>query len=88
MDWQPIETAPKDGSVIQAIIPNNGSDNIIAWQGGFVDRDENDCGCWVFVENQEPPDDWTDGVCWSENEDGVPSTQPTKWKPILPKEKP
>lgn len=25
---------------------------------------------------------WTDGVCWDVNEDGVPSTKPTHWKPL------
>lgn len=62
LDWQPIETAPRDGTEIQAEIPGNGCDNIIAWQGGFLDSDEKDCAAWVFVEDQEPPSCWTDGV--------------------------
>lgn len=82
VDWQPIETAPRDGTPIQAEIPGNGSDNIIAWVGGYLDSDERECSCWVFVEDQEPPDDWTDGVCWEVNEDGVPSVKPTRWKPL------
>ena len=40
MTWQLIETAPKDGTWIQAKIPKNGSDNIIAWVDGFVDAAE------------------------------------------------
>ena len=81
-DWQPIETAPKDGTAFRARIPGHGSDNIIAWTGGLIDSEENDCGGWQFVENQEPPDDWTDGICWEVNEDGNKSTEPTHWKPL------
>ncbi len=82
MDWQPIETAPKDGTNIQAEIPGHGSDNVIAWQWGFVNGDGEGCGGWCFMEDQEPPDSWTDGVCWEENEDGRHSVPPTRWKPL------
>jgi hypothetical protein len=78
--WQSMETAPKDGTAIQAEIPDNGSDNIIAWAGGLVDADWYDCGGWSFVENQEPPDCWTDGICWEQNEDGIKSVYPVRWK--------
>lgn len=81
-DWQPIETAPKDGTAFQAEIPGHGSDNIIAWFRGFVDSGGYICSAWAFVEDQEAPDDWTDGVCWEVNEDGVKSTPPTRWKPL------
>lgn len=81
-EWQPIETAPKDGTAIQARIPGNGSDNIIAWEIGLLNSDNEPTGGWAFVEDQEPPDDWTDGICWAVNEDGNPSTQPTEWKPL------
>lgn len=78
-DWQDISTAPKDGTVIQACIPGHGDDNIIAWTGGLLDGDEQDCGGWYFAEDQPPPECWTDGVCCSVNADGVPSVQPTHW---------
>ncbi len=81
-DWQPMETAPRDGTAIQAEIPGNGSDNIIAWVGGYVDSRERECSCWQFVEDQEPPSCWTDGVCWEVDEDGVASVHPTRWKPL------
>ena len=82
--WQKIEFAPRDGAEIQAEIPGHGSDNIIAYVIGFVGRDGNDCSCWMFTRNQEPPACWTDGVCWEDNEDGKPSVQPTRWKPLNP----
>jgi hypothetical protein len=85
-EWRDIETAPKDGTWIQARIPGHGADNIIAWQGGLLDSEGNDCGGWMFMQDQEPPDCWTDGVCWSVNEDGIASTLPTEWKLPQPPE--
>lgn len=82
MEWQPIDTAPRDGTAIQAKIPGYGDDYIIAWMGGFIDEDEDDCYCWVIVEDQEPPDCWTDGVCWASNADEIASVKPTHWKPL------
>lgn len=83
--WQDISTAPRDGTDIQAEIPGNGSDNVIAWQvNAFLDDDEQPVGGWAFTTDQEPPDCWTDGICWATNEDGVASVQPTRWKPLPP----
>ena len=85
MDWQPMETAPRDGTDIQARIPGHGSDNVIAWQvDAFLDEDESPCGGWAFTTDQEPPACWTDGICWQSNEDEQASIQPTHWK-SLPK---
>jgi hypothetical protein len=80
-DWQPIETAPRDGTTFLARIPGHGEDNLISFQWGLVNREGHDCGSWTLMSEQEPPEDWTDGWCWEENEDGLPSTQPTHWKP-------
>lgn len=80
MDWQPFKTAPKDGTEIQVKIPGHGSDNVIAWLDGLLNSEGSDCGGWQFTRDQEPPDSWTDGICWEVNEDGVQSMLPTKWK--------
>lgn len=82
MGWQSIDTAPTNGEWIQAEIPGHGSDNVIAWREGYLDSDNKDCGSWTFMTDQEPPQCWTDGVCWAVNEDGVPSVKPTRWKPL------
>lgn len=82
MTWLPIDTAPKDGTPFQAKIPGHGSDNILAWEDGLLNSDNEFCGGWAFAEDQEPPDSWTDGICWAVNEDGEPSVKPTHWKPL------
>lgn len=76
LEWLPIETAPKDVTPIQASIPGHGADNIIAWMNS------GDGSAWCFIEDQEPPECWTAGVCWAENENGKQSVQPTHWKPL------
>ena len=80
IEWSPIDTAPKDGRPVQAKIPGHGSDNIIAWISGLLNADGEDCGAWAFVEDQEPPDCWTDGICWDANDVGQSSIKPTHWK--------
>lgn len=82
--WYPMHRAPRDGTEIQAEIPGNGADRVIAWYGGLLDSDEQSCGGWTFTRDQEPPDCWTDGVCWEVNEDGEPSVKPTRWKLLPP----
>ncbi|MCP4304693.1 MAG: hypothetical protein GY788_07420 [bacterium] len=80
--WQPMDTAPLDGTSIQAEIPGHGKDNILFWMTGLLDNQNNDCGGWAFVEDQEPPPCWTDGVCWEMNDMGEKSIDPTRWKPL------
>ena len=81
-EWQPIETAPKDGPAFQAKIPGHGEDNVIAWVDGLVDGAERPCGGWEWMGENEPPDCWTDGICWEVNEDGQRSVHPSEWKPL------
>ena len=79
-EWQSIETAPKDGTIILAKIAGHPCECRIKWSEGFIDSDERDCGCWVSVDD-DCPEDWTDGVCWFVNADENQSSQPTHWKP-------
>jgi hypothetical protein len=82
MTWQPIETAPRDGTAFQAKIPGHGSDNVIGWFDDLMNSDGRPCGGWAFMSEQEPPDSWTDGICWAVNEDGEKSVEPTHWMPL------
>ena len=81
-DWRDMDSAPKIGPPFQAEIPGNGKDNVIAWVEGLLDGNNEPCGAWMIMDDQEPPDSWTDGVCWEKNEDGEPSVKPTRWKPL------
>lgn len=80
--WQSMESAPKDGTAIQAEIEGCGSDYVIYFETGLVDNNGFECSGWSIATDQEPPECWTDGVCWEVNEDGVQSAQPTRWKPL------
>jgi len=83
-EWQDISTAPKDGTTFQARIAGYGDHNMIGWEWGLRDGSDRDCGGWFYAGGDDPPDCWTDGVCWAENEDGVPSALPTHWLPPPP----
>jgi hypothetical protein len=82
-EWRSMDTAPKDGTVFQCEIPGEGSDFVVQWHDGLEGKD-GPCGGWAIASDQEPPACWTDGICWETNEDGVPSKQPTRWKPQPP----
>lgn len=82
--WQPMSSAPHDGTEIQARIPGHGSDNVIAWTDTLMNSDEEPCGGWQFTRDQEPPECWSAGICWESNEDEIQSVQPTEWKPLPP----
>ena len=82
-EYQTIDSAPRDGTAIQARVPGYGDDYVIAWAVGFENEDGGDCGTWaIFEEGEDYPDDWTDGVCWDSNAAEMPSTRPTHWKPL------
>ena len=78
-EWRTMESAPRDGTRIEVKIPADKT--IVAWQRGYLDANGSDCGCWTWVDGPEP-DDWTDGVCWTANADGVSSTFPIGWRPL------
>ena len=78
--WPNMDTAPRDGSPIRAMIPGHG-DCLISWMGGLEDSNGNECGGWRYDGPGKPPIDWTDSICWQRNEACVPSVQPVQWKP-------
>jgi hypothetical protein len=54
-DWQPIETAPKDGSVILAIGDGWESEQQIVFVKGYHHDLNEECGWWEFVDGSLPP---------------------------------
>lgn len=78
-EWNPdMDAAPRDGTHIRART-NGGAEFDALWVNGLVGRDENDCGGWAAVFEDESPACWSDGVCWEVNEDDVPSDPVTHW---------
>lgn len=45
----------------------------------FEDADCKEVWGWVCLEEGKAPADWTDDVCWAQNEDDKPSTKPVGW---------
>lgn len=76
-DWQPIETAPKDGTKI--LIWRDGWDYApVAWRDA-IDCDEGSFGAWVFADHL------CLGVgdgCLGWNEDIEDGHMPTHWMPL------
>ncbi len=66
--WQPIETAPKDGTPILLWAPE--------WK--YVSR----CGWWQSSINGSDDAGWTDGTVISWNYQEVSILLPTRWMPL------
>lgn len=76
-DWQSIETAPRDGTMIWLRLAS-GYEMPAVWMNGF-ESEKGECGAWcAWSENMIPPS-WTDGVCWAANENDEPSDHPIGW---------
>jgi len=84
-DWLPIESAPKDGTVIQVRCEdkNFAIEFLASWQVIPDSREDGDGWGWIAKNEDEHPQDWHDGICWESNADEVPSNSPTHWKPAL-----
>ena len=67
-----MDTAPRNGVIIQAKIFLYGDHNLIFW---LPDRHT-----WKFVHDQKHPPCWTNGVYWGlDNGKGYRSCPPTEW---------
>ena len=83
--WQPIETAPKDGAVIELRVGRKkfpAHFDFVCWASDAGDATEDGDSAlygWVATTD-EHPEDWDDGVCWGSNGDGKPSRKPTAWR--------
>lgn len=49
--------------------------------GVAVDENENPCWSWCAFDEDDYPDCWTDGICWTSNDDQKPSDPVVSWRP-------
>ena len=77
---QPMSSAPVDGQIIRLHM-QDGSSFLARPIDGLLDASENDCWSWGTVNEDEGPEDWTDGICWDVNDAGARSTYPVGWSP-------
>lgn len=80
----PIETAPRDGTIFNAVTKGGYSLRVKREAGFLTDNNENCGGCWVAEDEGDHPDCWTDGVCWMLNENYLPSDPLVSWSPTSP----
>lgn len=77
-EWQPIDTAPLDGTVIR-LKTKGGFELKGLMMGGFIGEDGEDTSSWVAIDDNHPKC-WTAGACWAVNEDFERSDWPEFWK--------
>lgn len=78
-DWQPIATAP--GMTTVQVRTKAGTRVMAFWDGLAVEGPDGPCGAWVAAIEGHHPASWTDGICWAQNDAGVPSDPPVRWRP-------
>ena len=74
--WQPISTAPKDGTVILAYVPARGRAFACRWEPEFE---------YIYHENGDnttPRGAWTDNAVVSFGMEEVAEYSPTHWMPL------
>lgn len=80
MTWQPMNTAPRDGTHI--VLRTKGGSVVLAYFGSL-----DDFAAWQAVNEGEHPHSWDDGVCWKTNSYDEPSDPPAYWVPFGTKKK-
>jgi len=81
--WQPIATAPQDGT---EIILKVGKRSFRAkWYIIYDGCEDGDAWGWRAMEEANYPKSWCDGICWQINSNEEQSRLPTYWKPLSEK---
>jgi hypothetical protein len=80
--WRPIESAPYNQEVVVRV----GEMTFLAKLMPDISQDEhgNECDQWQATREGEHPPCWSNGACWSSNEDEWPSLSPEAWLPATP----
>lgn len=69
MEWQPIETAPKDGTLILTLVPGYTA-AVSKWQESR--------GMFDFIDEEDMPND----QAWIDYLESDPKYHPTHWMPL------
>ena len=82
-EWQPIATAEGQPIMNQRIRIRTAKGREFDAKCGYFacDEDGYDVPVWAAWNEEDAPECWTDGICWTVNEAGVASDQPTHWTP-------
>jgi hypothetical protein len=80
--WKGIESAPYDQEVIVRVYGMTFHAKLLA--DVSMDEDGQPCDQWQATRDGEYPPCWSEGGCWSSNENGDPSMQPDAWRPAAP----
>ena len=78
--WRDIASAPRDNSHV--IVRTALGRVFSAFMGTPVVGESGDDLAWTAADEGIHPPCWTDGICWSSNEDEEPSDPPVAWLPI------
>ena len=82
MDWQPIETAPRDGTRIQLYVPSDSKIDVIGEPETITDQDR-----WVAASTGVFAGHFLDGHRYVGNTEAYDSSftvEPTDWRPLPP----
>lgn len=80
-EWQPISEAPLDTEVEVRVGQMTFLAKLVP--GAAMDTNESVCDQWQATREGEHPPCWSDGCCWTVNEDENCSLWPEAWRPAL-----
>lgn len=80
MDWQPIETAPRDGSRIQIYVPSTSNIDVIGEPEEITDHDRWTAACTGVFAGHFLNGRWNVGN--TEAYDSSFTVEPTHWMPL------
>lgn len=76
--WQPVSDAPLNEEVEVRVGHMTFLAKLVP--GGAIDTNESPCDQWQATQEGEHPPCWSDGACWSVNEDECVSLHPEAWR--------
>lgn len=82
-EWQQMKTAPRDKTTVLVCTFSGYVFPAFYDPTGSVDENEEVCGIWCAKYEGFHPPCWSEGQCWTSNEDEIMSEQPLYWRPTI-----